>query len=262
MSEQKADEQAAESTMMATSSPVNSAEKKVQSLNWMRGFIQILTQPEQLDALRGANVYKIYVSGSLLYALSFCLASWISFQSVTLRTQSLEVVNTFPKMAGAELQTLNNSFEFTRILGNTLLQNGLIGYAFVALMLWVLHRVFSNEPLRILAFVGMYSYTASISAIGFLINAGCQLLFSSINSGFSLASFVSFQEHPLISGFLTKFDLFCLWSYIAAGLAAAAFMGKKRIIGLIIGGLGFLFHAAFSGSIIYLSYQSLMQGQH
>ena len=55
---------------------------------WMRGFLQILTQPAELNALRGANVWKIAAMALLMFGIVFSLTHYFEWSSAELRQQA------------------------------------------------------------------------------------------------------------------------------------------------------------------------------
>ncbi len=228
---------------------------------WLAGFVQIIYRPSRLDALRGANVFKIYAAGALLLALSSTLSLWISASNPVLLQQSYECMKAVANGDVTNLPKPGSHFDVSQALGSTVLINGLVGYALMGAMLWLLHRVFTKEPLEVFAFLGICSYTASISALGFLVNVAFQTIFSSISAGTSLAWLVSYRDQPFMSGFLLRFDFFSVWAYYAVGLAVAGFLAKSRIYAIVLAALGLLIHVLFVASITYLSF-SISQSAH
>ncbi len=232
------------------------------SLAWLRGFAQIVTQPHRLDALRGANVFKIFAAGSLLVSVSFTLSAWLTFANPTLRSQSLHAMNAYSAAAGQAPLLEMTSFPFTQVLGSSLIQYGLVSIGLMSFMMWLLHRIVSPEPLRMLAFLGICSYASVITSLGYFVSALCANIFGWINAGLSLAPLFSGPDQHVWTELAARFDLFCLWFYGAVGISAASFLGRSLRFGLLLGFAGFAVHLAFSATLSYYSYQMLMNSAH
>ncbi len=226
--------------------------------SWWPGFIQILTKPHELDALRGANVYKIFVSGAVLNAIVYCISQWLRWSNQELREQALFCLNFIPKLAGAQLHAIENDFQFTQRLANSLIQTGFVGVAIIAIVFWLVHRVVSQQPIRMLAFVGMTSYSLSINMIGLILTTGLQLSMHNINASFSFWFLFPFQEHPFLNDLVSKFDVFLVWQYAAIGVAASSFQNRRPIVGLGYALGVLIFHFCFSATLTYMSYSILL----
>ncbi|MFM8472827.1 MAG: hypothetical protein ACKOBV_04790 [Candidatus Kapaibacterium sp.] len=236
---------------------VSSGTAPSSSLAWLRGFVEAVRTPERMDALRYANVWKIYIAGALLLAISYTVAAGIVWNTAALHAQMVAFMNLFPGTKGA-MGSMDVAFPWPAALGSTLVQTGLIGLGVQACMMWLIQRVIMREPLRLLAVLGITSFAASITAIGYLLTVLVQVTTGSMAGGFSLAPLFTMQDHPYLFTYLQKIDLFWLWQYVVIGLSTAAFCNRKRGWGLLIALIGIVIHASFSGSLAYIGYQQAM----
>lgn len=229
------------------------------SLSWVRGFLESIRSPEDINALRNANVWKIYIAAALLLAMSYTVSAWITWSSSALRAQMIALLSLFPGMkAGSAAADIGNAFPWPAALGSTLVQTGLIGLGVQSLMMWLIQRVLLREPLRLLAVLGVTSFAASITAIGYLINAALQLATGSITMSVSLAPLWSVTDHPFLVSYMQKVDAFWLWQYAVIGLSIASFTNNSRRMGVVVAVVGVLIHSMFSASLAYMGYLQAM----
>lgn len=227
------------------------------SLSWLRGFVEAVRTPERMDALRHANVWKIYIAAALLLAITYTITAGIVWNSATLHGQMVMFLNMFPGTKGA-MGSMDVAFPWPAALGSTLVQTGLIGLGVQACMMWLIQRVIMREPLRLLAVLGITSFAASITSLGYAVSVLLQVLTGSIMAGMSLAPFFSMQDHPFLVSYLQKFDVFWVWQYVVIGCSIAAFCNVSRRWGLLLAFIAIILHAAFSGSLAYIGYQQAM----
>ena len=224
------------------------------SLSWMRGFVQAVRHPEHMDALRHANVWKIYAAESLLIAMAYTLTSWMAWLVPALRAQMIHLLELMPGTQSAVALTREH-FPWPSALGSTLVQTGLVGLGVQSLMMWTIQRIVCAQPLRMLAVLGVTSFTASISVVGYVLTVAVQVAGGSMTLGFSPAPFFDINTQPFLVTYLQKFDLFLLWQYLVIGVSIAAFANQSRAKGFLVGALGVTMHAMFSASLAYVGYQ-------
>jgi hypothetical protein len=226
------------------------------SLSWVRGFLESIRSPEDINALRNANVWKIYIAGALLLAISYTLSAWMIWSSLPLREQMMKLLAAFPgmKAGSAAAGGFGDAFPWPAALGSTLVQTGLIGLGVQSVMIWLVQRVLLREPLRMLAVLGVTSFATSITAIGYVINAVLQLATGSITTSASLAPLWSVTDHPFLVSYVQKADVFWLWQYAVIGVSIAAFTNNSRRMGVVIAVVAILVHSLFSASLAYMGY--------
>lgn len=230
--------------------------------DWMRGFIQIITQPHRLDALRGANVYKIVVLGALLYGIAYTLSQYCLWLNPVLREQLYYSTNYILFALKQPVAPLPDSFQFTRILGMAIIPVLFLNILPLALLFFVVHRIFTRQPLRFLAVLGIVGYSSSISAIGMLLTVAVQWITGSMGSSFSLGGFMPLSQDYFLNGFFTAVDIFLLWQYVAIATAIVSFMNKGAMLRYLLAAVCLLVYLLFMGARVYMAYQYYIQSAH
>lgn len=211
---------------------------------WMRGFLQILTQPAELNALRGANVWKIAAMALLMFGIVFSLTHYFEWSSAELRQQA-QLRST---------QKLPDTFSFTQTLAYSIVFQGMFSLVLTSISFFVIHRIFTKEPLRFLAFMGIVGYSFSIVCIGMVATTLLKLLMHNFLTDFSLSFSVPYTTSPYIFGFLSRLDAFLVWQYIAITFSITSFTDIKEQRRVFIVLLAVIMWIVFIGSITYFSY--------
>lgn len=216
---------------------------------WMKGFIQIITQPGELDALRGANVWRIAAMSLLLFGIVFTIKSYIVWMNPELRVQA----------ATQNSVAVPTDFPITQTIANSIVFQGMFSLVLTSIMFFIVHRIFTNQPLRFLAFIGIVGYSSSIICIGMVATSILQSVSHTIHVNFSLSFLVPVSQSPYGNGFLSRCDVFLLWQYVAIATSITSFLGlsTRYRIGIVI--IGLLVWGLFIGSITYLSASALSQ---
>lgn len=224
------------------------------SLSWLGGFVQIITQPSDLNALHGANVMKVSVAAILLIAFSHTISAYFTWINLELRQQSIFIIDYVHRLTATKVPEMGNTFGFTNELVNSMIQSGIFKLLLISLLFNTLHRILTSEPLKFIAVMAICAYSMSIVSLGKVATMLLQYSTNSINSLFSLAGFVSAQEHYFQFVFLSPIDVFFVWQFVAIGTAIASFtlMPTSKKVLLISSAL--LLTITIFGLMTYISY--------
>lgn len=230
------------------------------SLSWLGGFVQIITQPSDLSALHGANVMKVGMAAILLVAFSYTISAYVTWMNPELREQGVYLYTYILRITNSKIPEIGTSFEFARTLGFSMMKSGIFVLLLVSLLFNTLHRILTAEPLKFVAVMAICAFSMSITSLGMIATTILQLSTNSVNSLFSLAGFVSAQEHYFLFTFLSPIDAFFVWQFVAIGTAIASFtlMPTSKKIILIVSSI--LLSVLLSGIITYFSYSQLVIG--
>jgi hypothetical protein len=244
---------------------VASAENGNAENSWISGFIDIITAPEELAmryvrfpgriiALASLLLTFVSVGATYLYSIN----DGISAQMYTMQAQTVERIMRKQGVAEGqieqELDKIKKQLEFSlvRTLGVSIIFV-MISMFLYGLLFWILQRLFNSEPPPTLAIIGLVNYTASIAALGIVVNCLIQFATNSMFNSLSPTAFLDVSGNAAMVQFWGRVNPFTFWEYIVAGIVTARHVGMSRTQGIGIGVTGLVIVLMFTGVFAWAS---------
>jgi hypothetical protein len=174
--------------------------------SWLGGFVDILTDPENLALRLVRFPARIIAFASLLITFVSVGASYvystnggISEQMYKMQAETVERVMRKQGVADGQIeQELDKirermQFSFVRTAGISIIYV-MISLFLFGFLFWVMQRLFNSEPPPVLVVIGLANYGASISALGIIVTCIIQFASNSLMMSLSPTAFMSLEN--------------------------------------------------------------------
>lgn len=245
--------------------PASEHQQSAGQYSWLRGFVDIITDPEELASRRVLYPVKVISFAILLYALAGVGITYLQLSNDVLREQrTIMVVKPMEsrlQRAGVpeskieeQVEALrdNMQFQFVRTLGISVV-SGVIAIFVLGSIFWILQRLFNPEPPPFSVIVSLYSYSTSLTFLGYMITGLLQYAGNSLVMAPNL-SFLAMPmaEHANVFQFLEALTIFTIWEYIVVGWVVGRHIGMSRQKGMMIGATALLIRCCILGGGVYM----------
>ncbi len=253
-----------EQELTPESSNADSAELQETPSNtpWLQGFVDIITNPEDLALRVVQSPARTIVCAILLFAFSMVIIQYLQAANDGIRQQNFTLQSQFIEKRMVKAGLTENqieeqmdkvreglNFSFVRALGIGI-PFGLISVFIFGTMFWILQRLFNSEPPPAFAIIALVSYGTSITALGILLTGLMQYAGNSLYMSPTLAFLAQpIAEHPLLYQFLVGISIFTLWEYAVVGIVVARHVGMSRNQGLAFATAALTFRCLVLGLI-------------
>lgn len=251
-----------------SSTPDNSDNTEAPELSpnsWLQGFLDIITSPQELALRYVQSPGRIIAFASLLLTLvtvgatyMYSINDGISTQMYTMQAQTVERIMRKQGVAEGQIEKeLDNvrerlQFSLVRTLGVSIIFV-MISIFLYGFLFWILQRLFNSEPPPALVIIGLVNYTASIAALGIVVNCLIQFASNSMYISLSPAAFMNVSDNPSMLQFYGRINPFTIWEYLIAGVVTARHVGMSRSQGLGIGVTALVIVLMFTGAFAWAS---------
>lgn len=233
--------------------------------SWLRGFIDIITDPAELALRRVMYPVKIISFAILLYALAGVGITYLQLSNEVLReqrtaltekpmVQRMQKMNVPESKIEEQVEVLreNMKFSFVRTLGISVVI-GVLAIFILGSIFWILQRLFNPEPPPFSVIVSLYAYSASLTVLGALLTGLLQYAGNSLVIAPNLSFLATpMSENPNLFQFLEPITLFTVWEYIVVGWIVARHVGMSGQKGIMFGVTAFLIRCCILGGGLYM----------